>query len=262
MYSILSLRASRRAILAVTTVAVAVSTFALADEPSGHAIVARFVEVSGGAAAYSKIQNRVVEAAVSLPDHGMEGEMSETFSPPDHRLVMTIDVYDEMVSGVTKGVAWVVHPMDGSEILGGHSEAAAKRQAQLNPFLDWTAASGEAKVVGTLKVGGEDCYRVELRPKEDSLITAYFGKESGLLRKTDDRTAGVFRFYDDYRELDGVLVPYKTRFEVGMMNADMTIVNIEQNVDLHEDTFDLPPHIEAMVKKSDELKARESVVQD
>lgn len=58
----------------------------------------------------------------------------------------------------------------------------------------------------------------------------------------------MFLYFDDYRELDGVLVPYSTRFEAGMMMADVTVVSIMQNIELDDATFDVPPEIHALVE--------------
>ena len=248
MSSLLRPKASRWSILAAGMFIIAVPMIAVTESPSGHDMVVKFVELSGGKEAYAKIRNRVIEATLSFPDHGMEGEMSEFFAPPNYRRVISIDVYDENISGVTGNIAWVQHPMEGLEILEGDRAIAARRQAQMNPFLDWTPDSGEANVVGQGKVGEEECYRVELLPRKGSPITAYFGKESGLLRRVDDRKANLFLYFDDYRELNGVLVPYRTRFEAGMMMADVVIVSIKQNIDLDEATFDLPPEIETLVE--------------
>ncbi len=239
---------SRWALAAAGMFIITAATTATADEPSGYEIVVKFVELSGGEEAYAEIRNRVIESTLSLPDHGMEGEMSEFFAPPEYRRVISIDVYDENLDGVTGDIAWAYHPMDEPKILEGEEAVATRRQAQLNPFLDWTADSGEANLVGDGIVGEEACYRVALLPKNGSPIMAYFGKESGLLRRLDDRKANLFLYFDDYRELDGVLVPYDTRFEAGMMMADVTIVSIQQNIDLDDATFDLPPEIEILVE--------------
>ncbi|MFP6581136.1 MAG: hypothetical protein VCD00_01125, partial [Candidatus Hydrogenedentota bacterium] len=61
-----------------------------------------------------------------------------------------------------------------------------------------------------------------------------FSKETGLLRGLDNFSANLFRYYDDYREHDGVLIPHKVHIDAGMIMMDFEFLRIEQNVDLTE----------------------------
>ena len=231
-------------LVACTVLVAIVQAFAEADTPSGHDIIRKVVEVSGGLDAYAKIRNRVVKANLDLPDHGMEGDLIEILAPPNYRRIVAIDIYDANVTGVTDGVPWSSNGEGEPELLEGARAADVKRHAQLNPFLDWTPESGEAKVGGDAMIGDDECYRVEVVPATGSPLLAFFSKETGVLRRIDNRTINMYRYFDDYRKQDGVLVPYALRFDAGMMMADLEIISIEQNVDLDSTVTGQPFHID------------------
>lgn len=210
------------------------SAFAEDKTPSGQELIERFVELCGGREAFAKIRNRAIAARLELPDHGMEGELIEIFAPPDYRRILLFDVYGPIITGLTEGVPWNWSESGEQEPMEAAMKADMVRHAQFNPFLDWGPESGVAKVLGESVVEEEECYRVEIKPVDQASLVAFFSKKTGLLRRLDDRTASMFRRYDDYRKLDGVLVPYKVRLDAGMMGFELEYIRIEQNVDLKE----------------------------
>jgi len=217
------------------------------DAPSGQELIQQFVELSGGQAAYEKVQNRVIKANLDLSDHGMEGTITEVIAPPNYHREIVLDEYDgiRVVSGVTNGVAWRLNAEKQRAPLEGDEAADLQRHAQLNPFLDWTPMSGEANVVGDANLGEDECYRVEITPANDSPLFAFFSKNTGLLRRIDNKAADAYRYFDDYRKLDGVLVPHVLRFEFGMWMANYESVTIEQNADLDDIKLEDPSKTKA-----------------
>lgn len=224
-----------RGILVMIAVSTVIAS-AVADEdaPSGHEIIQRFIDVSGGREAYAKIQNRAIAAQLDLPDHGMEGELIEIITPPDYRRVMVFDVYDPIVSGISDGVPWRGDASGEHEAVDTVTAFDIVRHGQLNPFLDWTRDSGEATVVGESTVEDDECFLVEIKPAVGSTLVAFFSKETGLLRRIDDQATSMFRHFDDYREKDGVLVPYDVQIVAGMFMFGLKFVAIEHNVDFNE----------------------------
>ena len=231
-------------LVACTMLAVVGQAYAEADTPSGHEVIRKFVDVSGGQDAYAKIRNRVIKAKLDLPDHGMEGDLIEILAPPNYHRIVAIDVYDANVIGITDGVAWSSNGEEASEPLEDALAADVKRHAQLNPFLDWTPESGEAMVVGDATIGDDECYRVEIVPAAGAPLLAFFSTKTGLLRRIDNRTVNMYRYFDDYRKQDGVLVPYALRVDAGMMMADLEIISIEQNIDLDNTAIGQPLNID------------------
>ena len=213
-----------------------------ADLPSPEDIFAKYVEATGGAAAYGKLKNQVTDATFALPDMGMEGPMVTTVAAPNTRTIITFDAFGTVDSGVTDGVAWSVNPMEGSKILEGDEAAVAVAGVAINPFLDF---KGEAKTTGEEKVGEEDCYKVEI----DGVGSSFFSKESGLLLKTD--TAQGSAALSDYKEVDGIKIAHMTVISGGQMGFEITVISVKHNVDLDADTFTVPDDIKALLPEEE-----------
>ena len=230
--------AHRLLVLLAASLAGVAPTAADDSAPSGDEIIHRFVEVSGGREAYASIRNRVILAKLDLPDHGWEGELAEIFVPPDYRRVIVIDNYRPVVHGINHGKPWQRTPLGPRNPLGqgpelaGVNAADLKLLGQLNPFLDWSSAPGKARVEREIAIEGEDCFRVEVTLPDGHIVYAYFSKETGLLRQLHNFNANLFRYYDDYREHDGVLIPHNVHVDAGMIMMGFEFIRIEQNVDL------------------------------
>ena len=214
------------------------------ENPTGDEVIQRFIEVSGGREAYARIQNRVILAKLDLADHGWEGELAEIIVPPDYRRVIVFNNFDPVIHGISNGEPWQRTPLGPRNPLGQGSELADVNAAdikflgQLNPFLNWSFGSGNAKVEREVSLEGDDCYRVEVTLPGEHIVYAYFSKGSGLLRGLDNFPANLFRYYDDYREHDGVLIPHKVHIDAGMIMMDIEYLSLEQNTDLTKVSVD------------------------
>jgi len=243
-----ALRTLRRPTVSVLMLALGplIGNLSFAEDPTGHEIIARFIEVSGGAEVYSEIDNRVLDANLDFADHGMEGKLVEVYAPPNYRQVVEVDVYEPRVIEVKDDIVLTSNGESERVVAGGARREDIRRHAQLNPFLDWTPRSGKAEVAGLAKIGDDECYRVEISPLTGAPILAFFSKETGLLRRIDNREANMYRYFGDYRELDGILVPYKVRVDAGMMMSDLEILRLEHNVDLKKLDTVLSFHVKVL----------------
>lgn len=205
--------------------------------PSAADIFAKYVEATGGAAAYAKLKNQVSNATFTLPDMGMGGPMVNTVAPPNTRSTITFEGFGEFDTGVTDGVAWTVNPMEGSSILEGDEAAVAIASVAINPYVDF---KGEAKTVGEEKVGDEDCYKVDIT----GVGSAFFSKASGLLVMSDSPQGPAT--LSDWKEVDGIQIAHKTVI-AGDMTFEIVIESVEHNVEIAADAFDLPDEIKALL---------------
>jgi len=102
-------------------------------------------------------------------------------------------------------------------------------------------------------IDGQPAYKVILTPKDGRPQDLFFEQASKLLVKvamTVENPMGVIpleTFLGDYRNVDGILLPYTARVVVMGQERLMTTESIEQNVDLPEDRFGLPEEIRALI---------------
>jgi hypothetical protein len=103
---------------------------------------------------------------------------------------------------------------------------------------------------------------VVLTPKEGNPTAEYFDKKSGLLVKTSaTRTTSMGQItaeivYEDYRKDGDLLSPHKLIQRAAGQEFQILVQSAEFNVDLPKDAFDLPPEVQALLKKSDQAAAK------
>ena len=93
------------------------------------------------------------------------------------------------------------------------------------------------------------CHKVQLTPRTGEPLIYYFHKESGLphlVKSTVESAMGAIPVetrLDDYREVDGIQIPFEARISALGQERVLTTESIEQNVDFPEDLFALPEDI-------------------
>src|SRR6185437_5832251 len=200
---------------------VAVLLFALAPAfaadpalPSGASLMDRYIDVTGGKAAYEKHKSAVETGRMEFAALGLKGTLVTYSADPDeYYSSMDLDGVGRIDMGVTHGVAWENNPLTGPRVKSGEERLQAIREARLNSSYHWRDLYQKAETTGLETVDGEDCYKVELTPAEGKPVMMYFGKESGLLKKTTLVAASQMGdipaelIAQEYKVFGGILTP-------------------------------------------------------
>ena len=121
--------------------------------------------------------------------------------------------------------------------------------------VEWRKVYKSAESSGTEDVNGQACYKVVLTPNEGKPETQYYDKKTNLLVKvtlimvdqmgeTPTETT-----VSDYKAQDGLLSPRKSHHWALGQEFEITINQIEYNVDIPKGRFDLPNEIKALATK-------------
>lgn len=227
--------------------------------PAGKEILAKYIEVTGGRPAYEKIKTRVSEGTVEIAPLGIKGKMVLKQEAPA-KMVLNIDM--DSIGSISQGNngkhAWQSSAMTGASLLTGkeleESNAQAQLAAELNPDLIYKSVETKRSE----KVGEVDCYVVELETKGGSKRTAYYGKTDGLLHRMDismTSDMGTFNaqtLLSDYRDADGVKIPFKTTMVIAMgqeIRQTIAFTKVTHNAELPADTFNPPKDVQALIDK-------------
>jgi hypothetical protein len=114
----------------------------------------------------------------------------------------------------------------------------------------------KAECVGIEMLSGKPAHKVVLTPRDGKPQSFYFDQASKLLAKVELTvenpmgTIPVETFLEDYRSIDGVLLPHKSRVVAMGQDRLLTTESVEHNVDLPPDRFDLPEEIRAILEGS------------
>jgi zinc protease len=227
-----------------------------ADEPTPEAILDRFVEVTGGKAAYEQRKTEVVHGTVEFAAMGLKGTMVEYFDDPG-KFYMAMDLagVGKIESGLSDGVAWENSVLQGARIKTGDEKAQAVREASMNIFDHWREVYPKAEGAGEEVVEGEPCYKLVLTPVEGKPESVYFEKKSGLLRKTTLVAASPLGDFTaesistEYRRFGDILAPAKVIEKVAGQQFTITIETMQANQEIPAEKFALPDEVKALLAK-------------
>ncbi len=144
----------------------------------------------------------------------------------------------------------------GSRLLGGAQKAALMRAGNLyGPISVDNTGYTRIETIGLVELDGRPAYDVKLTTKEKTVEHMYFDQESGLVLRIDQKVptaVGIFRaqiYPSDFREVDGVMFPFRMLSKLGKGAAQEVVVQkIEVNPELPADAFAPPDDIQALVE--------------
>ncbi|MHC4416913.1 MAG: LolA-like protein [Planctomycetota bacterium] len=251
--------------LALLALAGAVGTGAASTEialPAADVILDGYIEATGGKAAHGKVINRVTKASMDIAAQGITLDLTSYSARPNRKYsLIESDVFGKIEKGTDGTTVWEISAMMGPQIKEGQEKTDFLREAMFDRMIMWRDVYKKAECVGIETVSDKPAYKVVLTPEGGKPQTLYFDQASKLLVKLDitaETSMGVFpaeTFFEDYREVGGILHPFRTRIVTMGQERVLTIDSIEQNVDLPSDRFDLPEEIRALLEDKKEETA-------
>jgi hypothetical protein len=230
--------------------------------PSPESILDRYVEVTGGKAAYERRKTEISTGTMEYPAQGVKGTLTRYEADPDrYYAVLDIPGIGKIEMGVAGGVAWENSAILGPRVKTGDEKAQAVRDATMNATLKWRTLFPKVETAGVETLDGEECYKVVMTPAEGKPEVMYFQKKSGLAVKTT--TVAVSQMGEvpvevtvkNYKEFGGVLTPSKVANKAAGQEFTITIEKVQVNPELPPDRFALPAEIRALLDKGNQKEA-------
>lgn len=225
--------------------------------PKAETILDRYIEVTGGKAAYEKHTRETLTGTITFPEQGLSGRLTRYAMAPDKEYsVVELGPIGKIESGFAEGVAWEKSAILGPRVKTGGEKDQAAREAHFNGQAEWRTIFPKAETTGSESVNGEDCYKVMLTPPSGKPETQYFSKKTGLLVKTAATAVSpmgevaVEMEVSDYKAFDGILFPTHSRQKAGAQQLEINITNVTTEQTFPPGTFDLPPEIKILIGKT------------
>lgn len=216
--------------------------------PTAQEILAKYVQALGGKAANEKIKSRYAKGTVELAPLGVKGTFETYTAAPSKSLSRTtLEGLGEIVEGFNGTTAWSINPLQGNRDKAGDELAQAKLIYDFDRETKLEKLYPKMEVKGIEKVGASDAYVVLATPAGNlPPETFYFDTKSGLLVRQDatlvapEGNQAVKVFFEDYRDVDGVKVFFKSRtilpqFEILTVNTE-----VKNNVTVEDAKFVKP----------------------
>jgi len=197
--------------------------------PEAKAIVDRFLEASGGRAAWERTRSMHFTGSISV--FGLKGRMEAWRQAPDRRANDLAIGPFQLKEWTAGDKAWRVDPsgkllaLDGKDLEQAITSAWFENERWLEPDQGGGAvvAAGEVNdSLGTRAV-------IEVTPPAGRARRFEFDKKSGLLvrstSKSDQNEITVTS--SDFRKVDGFLLAFRSRQEVSGAAANTAIVEVD-----------------------------------
>ena len=226
------------------------------DLPKGEEVLARYVQVTGGRAAYQQVHGSIAKGTMALTAQNVKGSMTVYEAEPMKQVtVVEFPGIGRMEEGTDGTIAWSSSALEGARLKQGEEKAMALRAANSQAkFLDWKKLFKSVETVGVEDVDGKPCYKVLFTPLAGKPETEYYDKASGLLVKemaTVTMPMGevaVSMTIGGYRQEGGILMPHSLQQNLAGQKIDITIESVAINPEFPAKRFDAPADVRALIK--------------
>jgi hypothetical protein len=245
------MRATRFALVAVFLAWAPIVSAQTVDE-----VIEKSITAMGGRAAMEKIKTRTMTGtlALSTPAGDIPGTVEVTNAAPNKlRTVIKADLsafgagqllIDQRFDGTT---GYMINSMQGDQPITGGQLENMKSNSFPHPFLDYKAKGVKATLSGKEKVGEKDAFVVVFEPATGSPVRQFIDAESflpvrSMVKITTPQTGEIEQTADssDFRDVDGVKVPFSVKLTNAMQGVTMTFTKVENNIAVDDKMFVKP----------------------
>jgi hypothetical protein len=238
------------------TVVVVLAWAHLAAAQTADEIIDKSIAAMGGRAAMEKIKTRSISGSLTLgtPAGDISGTIETLNAVPNKsRTLIKADLtslgagpmqIDQRFDGTT---GYVLDSLQGDRPITGNQLDNMKNGGFPHPFLTYKAQGTTVTLAGKEKAGDRDAYVLVFEPTAGSPVRTYIDAETYLPVMTRVKTTlpqvGELEQTSrttDYRDVDGVKVPYKIEVSSAVQSFTIVVNKCENNVPVDDKIFVKP----------------------
>ena len=214
-------------------------------------LTAKIIEAHGGAENLKKIRSRVTVSTLDAVNQGVKGTTTTYAKLPNKSASETT------MTALGKKIASGWEFFDGEkgeqlytfspvQKLSGKLLEDTRINSDVHLLLNWKQLYKSIEIKGTEKVGDEECYAVELSPEKGTRVVELYSKKTFLLverrgvvaSSTSGQSLPFTTKFSDYRDVDGVKIPFKMISDNSSMGEIVSIVeSVKHNIEIADSLF-------------------------
>lgn len=211
-------------------------------------ILARYTEAVGGQAAIDRITSYKAQGTFETSVWRDPGTF-ETWGKDPHKSLSVIEFprIGTLKKGFDGETRWVQTPVGTFSDESPRQMAEVERDAEVYRAGKIRNLYQSMSLQGKARLNGRDVYVVEGKPVKGPTEKLFFDADTGLLLRWDmvrrnPQRGNIFVkvHLDDYREVDGVKVPFKVRFAFESFDLTLKIDTLKHNVPIDDAVFEKP----------------------
>jgi hypothetical protein len=212
--------------------------------PTVDQIVERAEKASGGKAAWSAITSMRIKGTVEIPAANATGTY-ESYSKAPNKSYQSVSIGGTVImkEGFDGTSGWKVTPDQGSIDLQGEELDGTKLDSEFYSEVNLKQSYPQMVLQDDSTVGGRSSYTVLATPLHGKPRKFYFDKDSGLRigmssESTENgKTYEVKTYFEDFRNVQGVQVPYTIHLVTQNLTMVFHIREITANAPILNSTF-------------------------
>jgi photosynthetic reaction center cytochrome c subunit len=212
--------------------------------PSADQILDRWAQAIGGAGALEKITSRVQEGTITAFG-GHEFPIEILAQAPDKRLSIMKMPRGESITAVDGHTGWL-SGRNGPQRMSPMEVEAARMDADFYFPINVKKLFARFRVRSLEKLADRDVYVVVAVNPDRPPVELYFDSQSGLLVRLVRYTETALGNdptqidYGDYREVDGVEIPFRWTLARPLGRFTIQVETTKQNVPIDDSRFAMP----------------------
>ena len=206
----------------------------------------QYIQAVGGEAALKKLTTRITKGSFNqILGQSNLSLTFETYQKAPNKIVYINSGGTQQ--GFNGENGWVKNNRSGLRKVTGEQLALMKRQSDFNGLTKFRELYAKISFLRKDKVNGRDVYVFDAAPPEGKSDTLYFDAETALLLRLDayeeafvGRPEPTESYYEDYREVDGVKLPFTQRQVGSNYTITIKIYEVKHNIPIDDAKFDGP----------------------
>ncbi|MGD2115046.1 MAG: outer membrane lipoprotein-sorting protein [Acidobacteriota bacterium] len=224
-----------------------------AQEPTVEELIEKNLEAKGGRDAWEAVESARIEGTMSFGPQ--EAPFLYQWKAPDKvRIEFTLQGMTG-VQAYDGETGWLVMPFMGKtepEKMSPEDALQIKNDADFRgPLVNPEEKGYEIELMGEQEVEGTPAYELKVTNEDGDVSYLYLDKEFYVeIQRVDQRTirgqeVESIASIGDYKEVAGIMVPHSTEVRSslapeGQGGQTMTFQKVELNVDIPDETFEMP----------------------
>ena len=209
---------------------------------TAKSIIDKYIKVIGGKANLEKVKDKTTIM------HGSVQGVNLTmiiYQKEPNKIKQELDAGAVKQETYFDGYKGVVSVAGNTQNITGDALEILRYQALLHPLYIIDSLDIKTKLLGTEKINGKDAYKIEVTLPTGKSWTEYFDPQTGLKVKDVQKISvpqGTFtkeNEYSDYKNVDGVMYPFKLVQTVGAQTIEMNVSSLKINTGIPDNKFEI-----------------------
>lgn len=209
-------------------------------------VLENYIKAIGGREAWKKLTTRISTGTIDVPAMNLSGLVTVREKAPN-RSIFTVNFNGAVFQqGFDGTIGWSNDPQNGLREQTGDEFAETKRDSDFYHPLDLKQIYSKMTVTGTDKVDDRDAYVVEASSGDLGTDKIYFDAQNGLVLRivgqhhTMEGPATFVEDFSDFREVDGIKLPYTVHQESPSSTFTIKFTEIRHNEAIEDAAFAKP----------------------